>query len=241
MGEFSVFNMLKVLLKKIWLIIIISILCASLAFVYCSMIATPSYQARASVLGSNGNIATDLELADGTTDNSVQSNDLAASLSLTQTYEYMLTKMPTESQLFISRITEAGLVDYFNNSTVNVSAREDTFVIDITIISSDREVAKQIANIFVECAPEFISDYNIGVVKELSKARSATQVAPHTFITTAMAFILGAVATSLAVIYIAMSDRTINGEEDIKANYDVPVLGSVPDFQSTGKGAKYNG
>lgn len=241
MGEFSVLNILKVLFKRIWVIIVVSVLCASISFIYCSMIATPSYQARSSVLGSNGNIATDLEISDAGADTSIQSNDLAASLSLTDTYEYMLTKMPTESQEFINRITEAGLVDYFNESTVNISAREDTLVIDITIVSSDREVAKQIANIFAECAPDYISDYNIGIVKELSKARSTTQVAPHTFITTAMAFILGAVAASLTIIYIAISDKTINGEEDLKANYDVPILGSVPDFQSTSKGAKDNG
>lgn len=243
MTEYSILDILKIVLKRFWLVAVVGILCAGIAFMYCIMIATPTYQARASVLGSNGNVAVDMELDinPGTSDTSIKSSDLAASLTLTETYVQMLTKMPTESTEFVDAIKEAGLIDQFNEAAISIAAREDTLIIDITVVSPDREAARQIANIYADCSTEFIADYNIGMIKGLSKARSTEQVSPHTAITTVLAFMFGVIITALIVIYFAISDRTINGEDDLKAHYDIPLLGSVPDFQSTAKGVKSRG
>lgn len=243
MTDYSILDILKIVLKRFWLVAIVGIICAGIAFMYCIMIATPTYQARASILGSNGNVAVDMELdiSSGTADTSIKSADLAASLTLTETYVQMLTKMPTESAEFVDAIKEAGLIDQFNQASISIAAREDTLIIDITVVSADREAARQIANIYAQCSTDFISDYNIGMIKELSKARSTEQVSPHTAITTVLAFMFGVIITALIVIYFAISDRTINGEDDLKAHYDIPLLGSVPDFQSTAKGVKSRG
>ena len=238
MVEYSALDILKVVFRRIWLIVIVGVLCAVIAYIYCSMLATPTYQAKSSIIGSNGNIATDVDTNVITTNDSVAAGDLTASLSLTETYVYMLTKMPTESENFINKLNDAGLVDYFNNASVNITAREDTLIIDIAVVSTDREVAKQIANIYAECSSEFIEGYNVGMIKELSKARSTTQVSPQTFIATALACILGVFITALIVIFLAISDRTINGEDDLKNNYDIPILGVVPDFQISVNGGK---
>ena len=238
MVEYSAMDIIKVVFRRIWLIVVVGVLCAVIAYIYCSMLATPTYQAKSSIIGSNGNIATDVDSNIITSNGSVAVGDLSASLSLTETYVYMLTKMPTESENFINKLNDAGLVDYFNNASVNITAREDTLIIDIAVVSTDREVAKQIANIYAECSSEFIEGYNVGMIKELSKARSTTQVSPQTFIATALACILGVFVTALIVIFLAISDRTINGEDDLKNNYDIPILGVVPDFQISVNGGK---
>ncbi len=240
MGEYSIIEILQIILKRVWLIATVGILCAALSFAYCVGLATPKYSASASIIGSNGNIAADLDMdfTTGTTDTSIKSTDLAASLSLTDTYVYVLTKMPSECQEFADSITEADLVEKFNQSKVDIVAREDTLIIDISVISPDKSAAKQIANIYSECAPDFIAEYNIGMVTALSKARKTTQVSPRTLVSTMLAGMLGVVATCMIIIYLAVSDKTINGEDDIKNNYDIPLLGAVPDFQSTVKGGK---
>lgn len=243
MTDYSILDILKIVLKRFWLVAIVGVVCAGLAFMYCIMIATPTYQARASILGSNGNVAADMELdiSSGTTDTSIKSSDLAASLTLTETYVQMLTKMPTESAEFVDAVKAAGLQAQFNEASISIAAREDTLIIDITVVSPNREAAKQIANLYAEYADDFISEYNIGMIKGLSKSRSTDQVSPHTAITTVLAFMFGIIITALIVIYFAISDRTINGEDDLKTHYEIPLLGSVPDFQSTAKGAKKRG
>ncbi len=243
MSEYSILEILRIILKRVWLVATVGILCASLAFIYCVTLATPKYSASAAIIGSNGNIGADLDIdfTAGTTDTSIKSNDLAASLSLTDTYVYVLTKMPSECQEFVDRITEADLVEKFNESEVDIVAREDTLIIDITVISPDEDASKQVANIYSECAPDFIAEYNIGMVTSLSKARKTTQVSPRTLVSTMLAGVLGVAVTCMIIIYLAVSDKTINGEDDIKNNYDIPLLGSVPDFQSTVKGGKQHG
>ncbi len=238
MGDFSLIDILKIVLKRVWAVIVAAVLCGSIAMVYCQMLATPTYQAKASVIGSNGNVAADYEVAVNNGEATIESNDLAASIALTDTYVVMLTKMPTESDQFVSLLQEEDLLTQYKNSTVEITAREDTLIIDISVIGTDPKAAMQIANIYAECSANFVADYNIGMIKTLSKARDTIQVSPRTFITVALASILGAVVVALFVIYIELSDRTINGEEDVRSHYDFPILGNVPDFQSTVKGGK---
>ncbi len=238
MGDFSLIDILKIVMKRVWTVVIAAVLCGAIALVYCQMLATPTYEAKASVIGSNGSVAADLEFEVNNGDATVESSDLAASIALTDTYVVMLTKMPTESDQFVSALTEEDLLEQYKNSKVEITAREDTLIIDISVISTDPKAAQQIANIYAECSSDFVADYNIGMIKTLSKARDTQQVSPKTLITVALAAILGAAVVAFFVIYIELSDRTINGEEDVRANYDIPILGNVPDFQSTVKGGK---
>jgi len=238
LGEFSIVDILKVILKRIWAVSIAAVLCGSLAFVYCTMFATPTYQAKASVLGSNGNIGSEITIGVTTGGNTIQSGDLAASIALTETYVVMLTKMPSESQDFVNRLVEEDLLDIYKQSQIEITAQEDTLVIEISVISTDAKAAQSIANIYAECSSTFVEDYNIGMIKTISKARDTKQVSPRTLMTTFFAAFLGMAVVALFVVYIDLSDRTINGEEDIRANYDIPVLGMVPDFQVSSKGGK---
>lgn len=238
MGEISILDIFKIIFRRIWAIIIAAVLCGAVAFVYCTMFATPTYQAKASVIGSNGNIAVDYDVSSPSSKETIESSDLAASLALSDTYVVMLTKMPAESQEFIDKLTDEGLFDIYQNSSVSISPREETLIIDISVVSTDRNAAQKIANIYAECSSSFVAEYNIGMIKTLSKARDTAQISPNTLKTVFLAVLLGVVIVALIAVYIDMSDKTINGEDDIRANYDIPILGSVPDFQTISKGGK---
>lgn len=238
MGEISILDIFKIIFRRIWAIIIAAVLCGAVAFVYCTMFATPTYQAKASVIGSNGNIAVDYDVSSPSSKETIESSDLAASLALSDTYVVMLTKMPAESQEFIDKLTDEGLFDIYQNSSVSISPREETLIIDISVVSTDRNAAQKIANIYAECSSSFVAEYNIGMIKTLSKARDTAQISPNTLKTVFFAVLLGVVIVALIAVYIDMSDKTINGEDDIRANYDIPILGSVPDFQTISKGGK---
>lgn len=241
MGEISILDILKIIFRRIWAIIIAAVLCGAVAFVYCTMFATPTYQAKASVIGSNGNIAVDYDVSSPSSKETIESSDLAASLALSDTYVVMLTKMPAESQEFIDKLTDEGLFDIYQNSSVSISPREETLIIDISVVSTDRNAAQKIANIYAECSSSFVAEYNIGMIKTLSKARDTVQISPNTLRTVFFAVLLGIVIVAFIAVFIDMSDKTINGEDDIRANYDIPILGSVPDFQTISKGVKNNG
>jgi capsular polysaccharide biosynthesis protein len=49
---------------------------------------------------------------------------------------------------------------------------------------------------------------------------------------------VGAVIAALIAIYLETSNKVISGEDDIKTNYDLSILGVVPDFHISAKGGK---
>ena len=73
---------------------------------------------------------------------------------------------------------------------------------------------------------------------------SAAVVSPRTVFSTVLFALLGAIISSLIIVVVSMLDKAINGEEDFKGSFDIPVLGAVPDFDtssSTTKGKKTAG
>ena len=131
MGDFSLIDILKIVMKRVWAVVIAAVLCGAIALVYCQMLATPTYEAIASVIGSNGSVAADFEFEVNNGEATVESGDLAASIALTDTYVKMLTKMPSESDEFVTLLTEEDLLSQYKNSTVEITAQEDTLIIDI--------------------------------------------------------------------------------------------------------------
>ena len=79
MGEISLSSIVSIILHRIWLVIIVAILCAAIAFGYCNFVATPVYSAKTSILITNGGLITE------SYEDSIQTNDLSASIYLVDT------------------------------------------------------------------------------------------------------------------------------------------------------------
>ena len=52
------------------------------------------------------------------------------------------------------------------------------------------------------------------------------------------AVILGAVLVFAIAIIITVMDKTIKGENDFTANYDIPILGNIPNFKAAAREEK---
>ena len=54
--------------------------------------------------------------------------------------------------------------------------------------------------------------------------------------TTGVAGVVGAVASYVVLFILESMNRAIKGEEDFTNNFDVPLLGAVPDFENAESG-----
>ena len=73
----------------------------------------------------------------------------------------------------------------------------------------------------------------------MATADSVDKVSPRTFFTTVIFAVLGG-AVCCAVIFLHETmDKAIKSEEDIKALFDTPILGSVPDFETSNNKKNY--
>lgn len=227
MNELSLSSIISIILKRVWLVIIVAILCAAIAFGYCKFIATPVYKANTSILVTNGGIITD------SSDDSIQTNDLSASIYLVDTCVDILKSQKIYKDLSTAIGDKYSYSALKNGFTITKRDDESLFI-DISFKSTDPEEAKVIANAFTQLAPSYTEEILPSVTVEiLDEADKASSVYPQTLSSTFVFAILGAVITCIILVLIETLDQAIKSEEDFIAYFDIPVLGSVPDFDNS--------
>lgn len=227
MGEISLSSIVSIILHRIWLVIVVAVLCAAIAFGYCSFVATPVYSARTSILITNGGLITE------SYDDSIQTNDLSASIYLVDTCVDIL-----KSQGIYQDLSEAigGKYSFQQlKGAFTITKRNDeNLFIDISFKSTDPEEAKLIANTFTQLCPTYMAGKLPPVTVEvMDEAYGTSMIYPSTFSSVVIFGFLGAVATCVLLVLLASLDQTIKSEEDFTESFDIPVLGAVPDFDNS--------
>ncbi len=232
MNEIVLSDYVRIILHRLWAVILAAVLFAATAYSYCRFVATPVYSARASILMTNGAIVnTDI-------DNTVKNTDLAASIYLVDTCVDILKSPGIYQQLSTSIGNKYSYRQLMGGFSV-VKRDENSLFIDITFKSTSAEECKMLVNAFAELC-------NNGYISEIIPSATATVMAyadgvglvsPRTMRTTVAFFIFGAVVACAVIIFLNSLDRAIKGEEDLKAMFDIPILGTVPDFEISGKAA----
>lgn len=232
MKEFSLLDILRIVLKKIWLVLGVAIVFFAAALLYCKLVATPLYSASSSIIISNGAL-------DHTTTNinKIQSADLATSLALTQPITDILNTKGMYTT--VADNTNLGYSADQLKGMFSLSFRKDSIIIDVKITSANPEHSIALANAFVRLAPDYlVTKVPSAQLTINEEAQAAAQVAPRTMLTCIAAFLLGAVLVIAILMIFNALDQTIKGEESIVANYNIPVLGMVPDFDNYQKSTK---
>ena len=189
MNEISVSSIINIILKKIWLVILVAILSAAIAFCYCSFLATPIYSASTSVLVTNGGIITE------SNDDSIQTNDLSASIYLVDTCVDILKSQKIYRDLAAASNNKYTYQHLKNGFTITRRDEESLFI-DISFKSTDPEEAKLLVNAFTKLAPGYTEEILPSVkVEILDEADSSSSIYPRTLSTTFIFGVIGAILT----------------------------------------------
>ena len=244
MGNISIMYLLQLAWKRIWLLIIAMVVFAIAAFGYCKFFATPEYSAKASIIVTNGSLVNETIEE---TDNSIAGSDLSASNNLSNT----VIELMKTGKIYDAFMEEYGeeyeeKYDITNSksirSKVTVVRREKTNpFIDVTVVSTNKALAQQLANDFSEFACRYVvRDYLPRaeiVIADVSKGVSL--VFPRPMFTTVIAAFAGAVIMFGIVFLFDTLNQSIRGEEEFSMKFDIPIIGSVPDFGDTELSANY--
>ncbi len=239
MNEISIWQVLNIIVKRLWIILLVSVICAGSAYIYNANFVTPTYAAKSAVIATNGGIAA------GNTQNTsskIGSSDLASSLSIVDTYvDILKTYSFYEALAEQPEIVNLGYKPAQLRSMTGISRRsEESLFIDIKIGNTNPKTAVIIANCIAQLAPEYISTMLPGAqAVKADKCIGAYSTGPLTVRNTILFFLMGAFGSIALFVILAATDKTIKGEEEISKKYKVAVLGVVPDFDTkTSKGAK---
>jgi len=227
-------HIFSMLVKKVWLIVIVTVVSAILCFSYASFIIPPSYSSEIMLYVNNSSVSI------GSASFSISSSEITAAQSLVKTYGVLL-----ENKTTLEAVIEKSGVNYTwqeLDEMVTASSVKDTEVLKVTVVCEDPYDAAKIANCIAEVLPvrisEIIEGSSMNVVD--SAAVNLNKVGPSITKYTAVGGILGLLLSIIVIIIMAIADDTIHDEEYLLNNYDYPILAKVPDLYSQdSKGYSY--
>jgi len=233
--EIDLKRLFSALLDKAWLIGIVSILCAVIAFAGTFFFITPTYQSSAMFYVNN----TDISM--GNTTLTLTPSDISASRGLVDTYIVILK----------TRETLLDVIDYADvdisysalRGMIQAAAVDETEVFRVTVTSTDPYEAEKLANAIAYVLPKRISiiiEGSSAKVVDAAVVASAPSSPSYTK-NTMLGFLVGLVLAAGVVVVLQLLDVTIRTEEDITQSCKHPVLAAIPDMTVHGKGGSYYG
>ena len=240
MKNISLFTLIEIALKHIFIIIAAALLVAVTAFCYCEFVAVPQYSATGSLIVTNGAIVSvdDFNYEDYNSSENLENTDIQASLSFANTVIEILNTNDIYKELS-NELNGKYTYGQLKTSSSIQRRSTNTLSIDISFTANTRDEAVMFVNEYLNLTPEYINSIvPKTAVKITSYAENAGKIYPRTLITTVLSGIVGAAIAYAILFLIYCANTVIKSEDDFKDRFDVPVLGCIPDF-ATAKTEKY--
>lgn len=213
--------------KRIWLILVVSVLCSIITLVGTFYLVTPKYESSAMFYVNNNSLSV------GDTSFSISQGDITAAKSLVDTYIVILNSRACLNDVIDYAgidLSYSELKDMISASSVN-----DTEVFEIVVTSTNPEEAEQIANAIAYILPKRISSIVEGTSANIVDYAvvAASPSSPSYPQNAVVGFLIGFVVSVIVIIIRELFDVTIRKQEDIGRSCEYPVLASVPDMLNT--------
>ena len=221
MMEIDVFQLLKILWKRKFLIALVAFVTGTVAFAYSSFIVKPEFTSTTRIYVVNRNQGDKPGLTN---------QDLQAGSYLVKDYreiilsQDVLEKVATDLKL---ELPPKGLA-----SKIKVTVPVDTRIVSISVTDRAPEEASRIANSLREVAAQkIISVTRVSDVTTLEEARPATSPSsPNIRRNTIVGFLAGAVVMVVTVLLVELLDTRVKRPEDIEDVMQIALLGVVPNL-----------
>ena len=217
-NEIDLLDMGMTLLEKLPYIILCFLIGAVLFNAFAYFLIKPTYQSTAK-----------LYVVSASDDSIVNLQDLNIGSSLTKDYEDLILSYPVLDQV----IEKLGL-DMDSEGLAKMITLEnpsDTRVLKITVTSTDKQQACDIANTLANVSIEYLPDTMSTSAPNIAQvARVADQkVGPSYLKYTAIGALLGALIYCLIVIVGYLMDDTIHSADDMEKYFGIVPLTTIPE------------
>ena len=220
--EIDVFQLVKVIWKRKFLIILTAIIAGLAAFAYSSFVIKPQYTSTTRIYVVNRNQADKPGLTN---------QDLQAGAYLVKDYreiilsQDVLDKVVKDQSLTIDARTLG--------KKISVTVPAETRIVTISVRDGNPEEASRIANALREVAAQkIISVTRVSDVTTLEEARPATSPSsPNIRRNTMMATIAGVGFVTVIVLLVELLDDRVKRPEDIEEVMHLSLLGVIPNLE----------
>lgn len=222
MEEIDLRDILGMLIKRWYIVLISVIICSSAAVLLSLFVLKPVYQSNTTLyIGKN----MDGEKTD------LAYNDVMLGSQLVKDYREIVKSRLVAKQVIeelkLKDITVDGLI-----AKLSVDLKNDTRVIQISASDNSPEMSSSIANkvaeVFMTKVVDIMKVENVKVIDTAEVPKNP--VKPNKRMNVAIGFLLGLMLGFGIIFIIEYFDNTIKTADDIKKYVDLPVIGTIPAF-----------
>jgi capsular polysaccharide biosynthesis protein len=215
--EIDLLELFRVLLSKIWIIVLSGITLGLVVIAATILFVTPQYES-----------TTKMYVLNKQDSSTLTSSDLQSSLSLTKEYA-VLIKSRTVTESVITQLN-LDMTSKELLSKISVSSETDTRVLTITVTDEDPYEACQIANAVRDVAANHIKNVmdidavNVVETANIPQEKSSPSLAKNGILGGALGLFL-----AIAIVLIVyLSNDTVKTQEDVEKYLGLSVLGTIP-------------
>lgn len=220
-----VVELVKIIRKRIWVIIIVTLLITGASGILSIYVITPVYESSTQLLVNNSN---------GTLPNSLTPNDLRFSLDIIATYIEVITS-PRILDTVIQTLHLNLNAKQLKEQKIRVNTVKQSQVISIIVEDTDPLMATKIANVIASTfQAEIPKIMNVDNVQILAEAKSQTHpkpVRPKPVLYIMVSFVLVLTLTMGSIFIIEMMNRTVKNETDVEDLLGLPVIGVIAQME----------
>lgn len=218
---FTVNNILDILMKRLWLIIILICLGGAISFTYSQYVLPKKYTSSVTLYVYNQTEGRQ----------QLTSSDFALSSKLVDTYMVIL-----KSDYVLEKVSDKIAEQNLNYSASDIrgmitsEAVDETEVFKISVSSFEKEDSKVIADAIAEIAPdEIIRVVKAGSVEIVDSAKlPTTYSSPNVSRNTIIGIILGLIFACILSLLLELMNTTVKSREDLMETHKYPVLAVIP-------------
>ncbi len=220
--ELTIKDLAELLLPKLWIVVIVSVLCSAFAFIYSKLFKDDTY--------------TSYVTFSVVTDNITTSDNVDVAKEMVQVYKVMI-----ESEKFLNEVISElneNNADSFKDLTpsqlrsmMSVTQINETFMFTIYITSSNKEDTAKICEQFYNITPGKIRDefsVKAPAIKIVDQKDATAPNNKHEVRNTIIVFLASAILSVLAIWIFSFFDVVIHDKKKLIDNLDVPILGTIP-------------
>lgn len=231
MKEIEIKEILNILMKRLWIIIIIPVIVVAIVGYLNFMVFVPVYQADTTLLIAGLRSVT--PSADGTSaaegSGNMSFEDIIAGQTLVSEYSEIIRSKRVTSTV-VKDLNDKAVTEEDLRDMISIGAVNDTRIIDISIQNSDPVQAAKIADIVANVFSEEIGIlYRIDNINIIDRAEvPKVPIAPTKKKNIGMAGLVAFILAVSIVFVIEFLDNTIKTSEDVEKYLKLNVIGSIP-------------
>ena len=232
--EVDLQRLLSTLLNRTWLIALVAVFCAAMAFVTTFLFVTPLYKSSAMFYVNNNSIDVgDVSIS------SITSGDLSASKNLVNSYIVILKTRKT-----LKEVIEYADLDMNYSQLrrmISAAAVDSTEIFEVVVTSEDPREAKAIADAIAYLLPKRITSIIEGTSAKVVDPAivPGAPSSPNYTKNATLGFIVGVAISVFGITLWVVMDVVVRKEEDIAQCCSYPMLAAVPDLEAKTKGGYY--